>query len=247
MVKVREDLTGKVFGRLTVIKQAEDYVNPNGTHYARWLCECDCEDKSLIITMGTSLKNKITQSCGCLQKERASLASKKYNKYDLSGEYGVGYISNNDEFYFDLEDYDKIKNHCWLKNKDGYIITNNKNKKLRSLHRIVMGVSDDFVVDHIHGEGSRHDNRKSNLRIATKQENNRNRKLCSTNTSGVTGVTFDKSRNKWCAQIVVNNKNIHLGRFNNFEDAVKARKEAEEKYFGEFSYDNSMKMLKEAA
>ena len=37
---------------------------------------------------------------------------KKYNTYDLSGEYGIGYTSKGEEFYFDLDDYDKIKDYC---------------------------------------------------------------------------------------------------------------------------------------
>ena len=65
--------------------------------------------------------------------------------------------------------------------------------------------------------------------------------MFSNNTSGHKGVTFDKSRNKWMAHIKLNGKHKTLGRFVKFEDAVKARKEAEEKYFGEYSYDNSMK------
>ena len=49
---------------------------------------------------------------------RSSKCNKKYNKYDLSGEYGIGWTSNtNQEFYFDLEDYDKIKDYCWIYNK----------------------------------------------------------------------------------------------------------------------------------
>lgn len=56
-------------------------------------------------------------------------------------------------------------------------------------------------------------------------------KILSTNTSGVTGVTWDKSRNKWRAQIVFQGKAHHLGRYTEKEDAIKARKEAEEKYF----------------
>ena len=61
------------------------------------------------------------------------------------------------------------------------------------------------------------------------------------NTSGVTGVCFDKRINKWYAQIKVKNKKrITLGYFTNFEEAVVARKEAEQKYFGEYSYDNSL-------
>ena len=47
---------------------------------------------------------------------------------------------------------------------------------------------------------------------------------------------MDKNRNKWIAQITVNYKNIHLGRYENIEDAIKARKEAEVKYFGEYRY-----------
>lgn len=53
----------------------------------------------------------------------------------------------------------------------------------------------------------------------------------STNTSGVTGVSWDKSRNKCLAQIVFQGKKYHLGRFDKKEDAVEARKKAEEKYF----------------
>lgn len=68
-----------------------------------------------------------------------------------------------------------------------------------------------------------------------------NRVLLQTNTSGVTGVSFNKKSDKWEAYIGIDNKRIHLGKFNDFEDAVSARKEAEEKYFGEWSYDNSQK------
>ena len=52
-----------------------------------------------------------------------------------------------------------------------------------------------------------------------------------TNKSGVTGVCWDKSHNRWKAQITLRKQTINLGRFDKFDDAVKARKEAEEKYF----------------
>ena len=80
MVKARINLTGQKFGRLTVLKQTEDYVSPKGTHYAQWLCECNCKEKNQVIVCGTSLKNGNTQSCGCLQKERISNALKESNK-----------------------------------------------------------------------------------------------------------------------------------------------------------------------
>ena len=69
MVKVRKDLSGKYFGRLKVIKQSEnDYVNPQGRHFAQWECECSCGNR--IVVQGANLRNGNTSSCGCLHKER---------------------------------------------------------------------------------------------------------------------------------------------------------------------------------
>lgn len=57
------------------------------------------------------------------------------------------------------------------------------------------------------------------------------RKIASNNTSGVKGVCFVKSRKKWLASISIEGKQIQLGRFDKFEDAVEARKKAENKYY----------------
>jgi hypothetical protein len=67
--------------------------------------------------------------------------------------------------------------------------------------------------------------------------------LRSNNKSGVTGVIWHRRSSKWRAFIRINGKQIELGLFDRFEDAVVARKEAEEKYFGEFSYDNSQSYI----
>lgn len=96
-----------------------------------------------------------------------------------------------------------------------------------------------IYVDHINHR--RNDNRKCNLRAVTPSQNNMNMGLRSDNNSGVTGVHWDKNTNKWMSRIGINKKRIHLGYFDSFEDAVKARKNAEEKYFKEYSYDNSIK------
>lgn len=244
MVKVKEDLTGKKFNRWNVLYQADDYINPNtGQKAAAWMCECSCKNKTRKAVVGSQLKNNTSKSCGCLKKEKVSKKNKKYNTYDLSGEYGIGYTSKGEEFYFDLEDYDLIKDYCWYKDKDGYLATNDYRtgkKKRLSLHRLIMGEPElPCDIDHIHGKSTRHDNRKSNLRITTHSQNNMNKGLQSNNTSGVAGVSWYSKTNKWRAHIMVRQKFISLGLFKNFEDAVKARKEAEEKYFGEYSYDNS--------
>lgn len=158
----------------------------------------------------------------------------------MSGEYGIGYTFKNEEFYFDLEDYDKIKNYCWLINKNGYVISKENNKEIL-MHRIIMNCKDDMVVDHKHGKMTRNDNRKNNLRVATRSNNACNHDIHKNNTSGASGVNWSKKENKWMARIAINHKRINLGSFLNFEDAVNARKQAEEKYFGEWSFDNSIK------
>lgn len=64
------DLTGQVFGKLTVIKRAEDYISPKGQHSTQWLCECDCGNE--LIVRGGNLTNGHTQSCGCFALKQAS-------------------------------------------------------------------------------------------------------------------------------------------------------------------------------
>ena len=224
------DLTGKKFGKLTVIKRAENISN-----HPAWYCNCDCGTENFI-AMSSNLIGKRTTSCGCHHKRMTSERSKKYNTYDLSGEYGIGYTSKGEEFYFDLEDYDKIKDYCWFISKNGYVLAGqlNGDKKIR-FHKLLFP---NVEVDHIHHK--KYDNRKSELRIVTRSQNNMNHGLRNDNTSGVTGVAWNKTNNKWMAYITVNSNTIHLGYFDRFKDAVKTRKEAEEKYFGEFSYGNSM-------
>ena len=68
MVKVKNDLTGRTFGRLKVIKQVEDHVQSNGRHVAMWECICSCEDHNTVFVIGDSLKGGKTASCGCLHK-----------------------------------------------------------------------------------------------------------------------------------------------------------------------------------
>jgi hypothetical protein len=97
---------------------------------------------------------------------------------------------------------------------------------------IVTGEWPQHQIDHEDGNPS--NNRFSNLREATDQENNQNRKTPSNNTSGVKGVYWDKHAQKWRAWIVVDRKRIHLGLFDSFDEAVAVRQAAEIRYFGGF-------------
>jgi len=228
-------LVGKVFNRLTVIK----YAYNNADMSRVWECRCSCGNLSYVSTHNLNSGN--SGSCGCLQKEMAKLGTqklKKYNKYDLTGDFGVGWTSNtNNEFYFDLEDYDKIKDYCWRFHY-GYIETNIFSVQTK-LHRFVMGVTDKNIeVDHI--SHKTYDNRKSELRAVTKTKNQANRVTQINNISGVKGVSWEKRLDKWKAYLNINKKHIYLGVFSNLEDAIKVRKDAEVEYQREYSYDNSM-------
>lgn len=83
-------------------------------------------------------------------------------------------------------------------------------------------------VDHINGNKS--DNRISNLRVVTNQQNGRNQRLNAKNTSGTIGVRWDRNFKKWEAKIGVNGRTVHLGKYVSFEQAVAARNAAESLY-----------------
>ena len=84
LVKVKEDLTGKKFGKLTVIKQVEDYITPQGIHIAQWLCNCECGNTAIVRGVSLTRKNNSTKSCGCIQKEVVINRMKKYTDNNLS-------------------------------------------------------------------------------------------------------------------------------------------------------------------
>lgn len=86
-----------------------------------------------------------------------------------------------------------------------------------------------------HKDRDRANNRWDNLRSATQPENSANQGLRSTNTSGAKGVSPDKRRGGWRADITLNNKRIALGRFDRLDDAIAARRAAEIQYHGSFA------------
>lgn len=229
-----EDLTGKSFGKLKVLY--ENGRTKSGD--ILWLCECECTN--VVPVTASNLRTGHTKSCGCLVIEKQFETHKKYNKYDLTGDYGIGYTSKGEEFYFDLEDYDLIKDHCWYINARGYVVTQTDNdKQVLYLHRVVTNAKENEVVDHKFGSDYLYDNRKCKLRCCTQSNNLMNRVIGSNNNSGISGVCYSKERNKWRAYITVNRKQIYLGMFINKEDAIQARLNAEIKYFGEYSYIES--------
>lgn len=70
------DLTGQKFGRLTVIAFAG---NSKSRQYL-WSCKCDCGNQENVIVSAANLRSGKTKSCGCLQKERASISNKTHGE-----------------------------------------------------------------------------------------------------------------------------------------------------------------------
>lgn len=170
-----------------------------------------------------------------------NICRKKYNKYELNledenGLYGIGYCSNTgNKFYFDMEDYDKIKDYTWLehidkKRKYSSVETRDfETDKIVKMHQIVFEKYCD------HKDRNTLNNRKYNLRSSSFSENSINQKIQNNNTSGFIGVSWHRVINKWTVNISANKKQIYIGSFDNKHDAIVARLRAEREYHGEFA------------
>lgn len=160
---------------------------------------------------------------------------KKYNTYYFLKDYIVGIANNTGkEFFIDYNDYKMVCQYTWNQNDKGYVYMNNKNKKI-TLHRFLFNLTQkNKIVDHINHNTL--DNRRMNLRIVNNSQNQMNRDKPKQNTSGIKGVYWHKNKEKWQANIQVDNKLLYLGIFDSKQEAIKARKDAEKKYFGEYNY-----------
>ncbi len=218
MSRKRIDLTGKTFGYLQVVERAEN----SKSNRTQWKCKCKCGKEVIVST--SNLRKGHTKSCGCLKIEKAS----KKNTYIEKENYMIGYTQEGQKFYFSKQDYKKIKPYYWSINCFGYIQAK-INKKAMLFHRFILNPEHTKVIDHINHNTV--DNRRENLRIVTAKENNENRSITKRNTSGIVGVSWVITKNKWMAHIGTNRQKISLGYFNDFEEAVKARQKAEAKFF----------------
>lgn len=137
----------------------------------------------------------------------------------------------------DDEDYELVSKSKWyyLNNRVGYAQKCEKvDGKWVSLlmHRFIMNAPSIMQIDHINHNGL--DNRRSNLRLCTKEENHLNLKLYKNSTTGIKGVHIDKT--KYRAQIFKNGRKINIGNFDTIEEATQAYSDKAHELFGEFAY-----------
>jgi len=134
-------------------------------------------------------------------------------------------------FAIDDDDWELVSHYNWWISGHGYPTTTAA-RHLVHLHLLVLGKAPmGLEWDHI--DRDKLNNRRCNLRAVTRVVNKRNVKSQSNNTSGVPGVAWHKDSKNWEAGIVVEGKNIYLGRFLIFEEAVRARQEGEKIYWGD--------------
>lgn len=130
----------------------------------------------------------------------------------------------------DLEIVIKYK---WCYSGPGYAQANLGNYRRDYMHRVILNLPKGVFVDHVNGD--KLDNRRSNLRTASRSENARNRRSNRTSTSRFLGVSWCAPRRKWKAQIAVKSKNTFIGRYDLEEDAAKAYDSRASELFGEFA------------
>ena len=112
----------------------------------------------------------------------------------------------------------------------GYMCVLYQNKSY-SVHRIVWEmhnwpIPSNKEIDH--ADRNKANNKIENLRCCSRSQNCQNPSMRNNNTSGHTGVCWHKTRKKWSAYITINGKKRHLGWFNTLEEAIAARKKAEQ-------------------
>lgn len=216
----KRNLTGETFGKLEVIQfEGRDQLGKS-----KWLCKCDCGNLTKV--RGDCLTTGNTKTCGKCQ----------VNHYNIIGEMAICSTSNGQTFIFDADEILSVKRYSWFISTNGYVTTSLNTGESLLLHSLILGEIDGLIIDHI--SRNKLDNRKCNLRYGTHQQNTFNSGVSRNNTTGYKGVYFDKSRNKFAAEITCSRKKYYIGRFQTAEEAAKAYNQKAIELFGEYAFLN---------
>ena len=215
---------GDVVGRLTLQKRFYDSKKETW----RWHCTCACGKETA--PLEGNLRNGYMKSCGSCGKNIYLSCT--------DGKTAEIVSTNNFHFYVDKEDLQLVKTKKW------HVVTSQS--EIRTvissdrtyLHHLLLGNHKGLEIDHI--DGDRLNNRRSNLRICTHQQNQCNQPLQRNNTSGVAGVRYYRPRHKFVARIKVSQYDLHLGYYHTLLEATQARNEGMRLMFGEYARMNDI-------
>jgi len=177
----------------------------------------------------------------------AEALSRKARQRRLEQTGGLGVVLENDYALIpllkgkfakiDIEDVQLITQYWWTCSPLGYAMTNSRTSLTRYMHRVITNCPNGMEVDHINQD--RLDNRKANLRICDKVQNQGNRwKSKQGKTSKFKGVSFCKRDKRFLAYGREGDKTRRIGAFFTEEEAAKAYNEWALNYFGEFAMLN---------
>lgn len=163
----------------------------------------------------------------------------KGNRVAIDGETAKVFFKDGSFFTVDLADLDLVKSRTWCKKSNGlnsvYVVSNqrcgHRNRQIY-LHRLLLALSEG-IVDHKNGNGL--DNRRSNLRIATKAENARNTAQVSRRRDMVKCVYYHKKQKSFMVRLNFNGKSKFMGYRKTKEEAESLAIELKNRYYGDFS------------
>jgi len=128
-----------------------------------------------------------------------------------------------------------LDKHKWSVHPSGYAVSDVDGQRV-SLHQLVVGYYDKtkYVIDHINGDPK--DNRRSNLRVCTQQQNIWNSRSKANTSSKYKGVGWNKQGKKWEAFINIDGKKKNLGLYKSEKTAANVYKYWANKTMGEYAY-----------
>lgn len=141
----------------------------------------------------------------------------------------------------DTADAPLVDGHHWCANTTKlttYAQAGGQRRPLVLMHRLILGAPVGVLVDHRNGNGL--DNRRANLRLATRSQNGANSGLSRRNTSGYKGVSWRSDLGRWHSSIKIDGRSRHLGYFNSREDAAQAYNAAAVEAWGPFARLNAV-------
>lgn len=240
-----KDERGQVYGRLRVV----EFAGKTKHGAAQWRCLCECGVE--IVAIGNNLRRRLTQSCGCLARERAAEAAprvsrefawkrRKQNEIEIDGDVARVHLPDGSVALVDAADVPLIEGYRWVGrcgNGEYVRSSERSDSKPVYLHRLIMGVQDDSSrqVDHVHGDTL--DNRRGKLQI-TSQSANVQKSARRPPKSGYRGVV--KRDGRYQAMINVRGERSYLGRFDTAEEAAVAYNAAAREHYGPTAFQNEV-------
>ena len=206
---IKKDLTDQRFGKLVVKEEAG--VDKRGSY--QWLCKCDCGKIKTI--RSDQLCSGHTQSCGCLQKEKATTHGMSKMRAYVSWSAMLNRCNNHScQAYKHYGGRGITVCERWLKVENFIADMGERPKRI--------------TIERIDNDGNYE---PGNCCWATYTIQLRNQRITPRNKTGVRGVSWIKERKRYRVDIMTHGKSSFIGNFKNLQQAIKARKEAELKYW----------------